>query len=89
MMNAGNLPGIFRFLLCLTVLYSMLAWCSDIAAQRPYVPPSELPAVLQSTPEEVALGDTIPLGSANKTPGRLFSSSQIAPMSAPGGNLSL
>ena len=37
---------------------SMLAWCSDIAAsdnaRRPYVPPSELPAVLQSTPEEVA-----------------------------------
>ena len=58
MMNAKNLPGIFRFLLCLTVLYSMPAWCSDIAAsdnaRRPYVPTSEVPAVLQSTPEEVA-----------------------------------
>ncbi len=58
MMNAGNLPVVFRFLLCFAVLYSMLAWCSDIAAsdnaRRPYVPPSEVPAVLQSTPEEVA-----------------------------------
>ncbi len=62
MMNAGNLPVVFRFLLCFAVLYSMLAWCSDIAAsdnaRRPYVPPSEVPAVLQSTPEEVAQGDT-------------------------------
>ena len=62
MMNAGNLPGIFRFLLCFTVIYLMPAWCSSIAAsdnaRRPYVPPSELPAVLRSTPEEVALGDT-------------------------------
>ena len=42
MMNAGNLPAVFRFLLCLTVIYFMLAWCSDIAAsdnaRRPYVP---------------------------------------------------
>ena len=57
-MNAKNLPGIFRLLLCFTVIYSMLAWCSDIAAsdnaQRPYVPSRELPAILQSTPEEVA-----------------------------------
>ena len=63
MMNAGNLPGIsriFRLLLYFTVIYSMLAWCSDIAAsdnaRRPYVPPSEVPAILQSTPEEVAQG---------------------------------
>ena len=55
MTDAGNLPAVFRFLLCLTVLYSMLAWCSGIAAaQRPYVPPSELPAFLQSTREEAA-----------------------------------
>ena len=41
-MNAKNFPGIFRFLLCFSVIYSMLAWCSDIAAsdnaRRPYVP---------------------------------------------------
>ena len=68
MMNAGNLPGIsriFRLLLHFTVIYSMLAWCSDIAAsdnaRRPYVPPSEVPAILQSTPEEVAQGWDGPL----------------------------
>ena len=55
MTDAKNLPAVFRFLLCLTVLYSMLAWCSGIAAaQRPYVPPSELPAFVQSTREEAA-----------------------------------
>ena len=39
-MNAKNFPGIFRFLLCFSVIYAMLAWCSDIAAsdnaRRPY-----------------------------------------------------
>ena len=58
MMNAKNLPSAFRFPLCFTVLYSILAWCSGIAASddflRPYVPPHEVPAILRSTPEEVA-----------------------------------
>ncbi len=61
MMNAKNslsISRIFRSLLCFAVIYFMPAWCSDIAAsdnaRRPYVPSRELPAVLQSTPEEVA-----------------------------------
>ncbi len=58
MMNTRNTPGLFRFLLCFAVIYSMLAWCAGISAsdnaQRPYVPPSDVPAILRTTPEEAA-----------------------------------
>ena len=43
---------------CIVVLGLILVWCADLSAaddtQRPYVPPSETPAALVSTPEEVA-----------------------------------
>ena len=57
MMNARNTPNILPLPFCVTLLCSILAWCAGIFAsenaQRPYVPPSETPSSLISTPEQV------------------------------------
>ena len=59
MTDAGNLPAVFRFLLCLTVLYSMLAWCSGIAAaQRPYGPPKRTACLSSIDTRRSSPGDT-------------------------------
>ncbi len=58
MINARNTPNTLPLPFCVTLLCSILAWCAGIFAsenaQRPYVPPSETPSFLISTPEQVA-----------------------------------
>ena len=58
MKSASNIPVLLSLPFCIAVLGSVLTWCAGLSAsddsQRPYVPPSEIPAALLSTLEDAA-----------------------------------